>query len=136
MTTTAIAMPFETRRDPTEGCRKVDNPSPLGNALTSSWPGLFRLEKLHPARSHSSRLAAPEPSTAGVSLVGEVVLQFARTMQEQFAWTEATEREPLFGFEVELPPWKGPDPIPVEVIVQSVKRGTFRPITEDDFGGI
>jgi hypothetical protein len=37
-----------------------------------------------------------------------------------------------YGYEVELPPWERPKPIRVEVLIVSVRKGTFRPITEDD----
>ena len=43
------------------------------------------------------------------------------------------EQDPYpFGLEIELPPWKRPEPIPVKIIIKSVEKGKFRPIRDDE----
>lgn len=106
--------------------------TPSEQHLQLCYDAFSAVQKLH---GTTSKLRFADSPTSSLPETRDIISAFlgrflkptpAMIVQEPVNWD----------VEVELPPWKGPKGIRVHGIVRKVSRGTFRPITEDDIGGI
>jgi hypothetical protein len=87
------------------------------------------LQKLHKT---SSTIRFAELPTEALPTADDVM----RAVLSKYSATVAPDATRSWDVEIDLPVWKGPPSFRTEGIVRKVRKPKFRPITEDDMGGV
>jgi len=96
---------------------------------------LQALQTVQGFHTPSSTIQFAELPSAVLPTTNDVITAVLSRMAKHSS-PDFAEEAPLWDVEIELPAWKGPKGVRVQALVKKVSRGTFRPITEDDIGGM
>jgi hypothetical protein len=133
MTPTAVDYPalvpptaIVRRANPNPWMALESEPSEQASSLVMAFEAIQRLN------NPSSRIRFAEPPTKGFSTADS----FAFKHLLKCSVPQVVEETASWDVEIDLPVWKGPPPFRAEGIVRRIRRPKFRPITEDDIGGV